>query len=59
MSEGTWYYCLRHHAVEPVEGCRAMDRLGPYPDRETAGRALELARERTEREDRRDEEWEG
>ncbi len=57
MSEGTWYYCLNHHAVEPVDGCRAMDRLGPYPDRETAARAVELARERTEREDRRDAEW--
>jgi hypothetical protein len=59
MSEGTWYYCLNHHAVEPVDGCRAMDRLGPYPDRETAARAVELARERTEREDRRDAEWDG
>ncbi|WP_214406791.1 hypothetical protein [Pseudonocardia lacus] len=58
MSEGTWFYCLRHETVEPVDGCRAADRLGPYPDRETASRALELARERTEREDRRDAEWE-
>lgn len=57
MSEGTWFYCLRHHAVEPVEGCRASDRLGPYPDRDTAARAVELARERTEQEDRRDAEW--
>ena len=59
MTEGNWYYCLNHHAVEPAEGCRAVDRLGPYPDRETAARAVELARERTEQEDRRDAEWNG
>jgi hypothetical protein len=46
MSEEEWYYCLKHGTVEPREGCRAADRLGPYPDRETAGRALEIARER-------------
>ncbi len=57
MSEGTWYYCLRHKVVEPAEACRAMDRMGPYPDRETAERAVELAGEVTEREDRRDAEW--
>ncbi len=57
MSEGTWYYCLNHKTVEPAEGCRAVDRLGPYPDRETAARAADLARERTEQEDRRDAEW--
>jgi hypothetical protein len=59
MSEGTWYYCLNHKTVEQAEGCRAVDRLGPYPDRETASRAVELARERTEQEDRRDAEWNG
>jgi len=59
MSEGTWYYCLNHKAVEPAEGCRAVDRLGPYPDKATAERAVELARERTEQEDKRDAEWNG
>lgn len=59
MSEGTWYYCLDHKAVEPAEGCRAIDRLGPYPDRETAAHAVELAHERTEQEDRKDAEWNG
>ena len=54
--ENEWYYCLKHNAVEPYEGCRSADRLGPYPDKETAGRALEIARERTEAEDRRDRE---
>ncbi|GAA1394788.1 hypothetical protein GCM10009613_43420 [Pseudonocardia kongjuensis] len=57
MSDEQWFYCLRHNTVEPLEGCRAADRLGPYPDRATAARALEIARERTEEEDRRDERW--
>lgn len=57
MTDEEWYYCLRHKTVEPREGCRAADRLGPYPDRETAGRALEIARERTEAADRADQEW--
>lgn len=52
-----WYFCLRHNEVEPADGCRAADRLGPYPDRETAAMALQLARERTEREDQADRDW--
>ncbi|MBC3191898.1 hypothetical protein H7X46_12575 [Pseudonocardia sp. C8] len=59
MSDDGWYFCLHHHAVEPTEGCRAQDRLGPYPDEATAARAVELARERTEQEDRRDADWDG
>ena len=58
MSDEQWFYCLKHAAVEPVEGCRAADRLGPYPDRESAERALEIARERTEAADQADREWE-
>lgn len=42
-----WFYCLKHHAVEGREGCRASDRLGPYDTREEAARALEIAAERT------------
>ncbi|WP_433272857.1 hypothetical protein ACQPZA_20655 [Pseudonocardia xinjiangensis] len=57
MSEAQWFYCLKHGTVEPAEGCRAADRLGPYPDRETASRALEIAHERTEAADRADREW--
>ena len=41
-----WYYCLKHHRVEPWDGCKAADRLGPYDTPEEAGRALELVRER-------------
>ncbi len=57
MSDEQWFYCLKHGTVEGPQGCRAADRLGPYPDRETAARALEIARERTEAADRADREW--
>ena len=57
MSDEQWYYNLKTGQVEGPEGARAADRLGPYPDRETAARALEIARERTEAADRSDEEW--
>jgi len=43
-----FYYCLNHHAVEEKVGCRAADRLGPYPTREEAERALEKVKERNE-----------
>ncbi|TCP48650.1 hypothetical protein EV191_110211 [Tamaricihabitans halophyticus] len=50
-----WYYCVRH--ARPERGdqlCKAIDRLGPYPDEETAWHALEIAKARTEVEDARD-----
>jgi hypothetical protein len=43
-----WFFCLAHHTVEPVEGCKAADRLGPYNTREEAERALEKVAERNE-----------
>ncbi|RJQ80288.1 hypothetical protein D5S17_07380 [Pseudonocardiaceae bacterium YIM PH 21723] len=49
-----WYFCLKHNTAEPGAGCRSVDRLGPYPDKATAERALEIARERTKAEDAKD-----
>ncbi len=46
-----WYYCVAHDTVEPKHGCRVTNRLGPYPTRAEAARALETV-------DRRNEEWE-
>ena len=54
MASGRWYFCLKHRQVEQEAGCRAADRLGPYPDRETAARALEIAEQRTEAADEAD-----
>lgn len=42
-----YYYCLKHHTVEGEEGCRAVDRMGPYDSAAQASRALEIAAERT------------
>ncbi|MEV0701330.1 hypothetical protein AB0I53_25945 [Saccharopolyspora sp. NPDC050389] len=57
MGRGSWYFCLTHRQVEPKAGCRAAERLGPYPDRETAARALEIAEERTKAADETDRRW--
>lgn len=58
MADEQWFYCFTHDTVEPLEGCRAADRLGPYPTRDMAARAVELAHERTAANDRADEAWE-
>jgi len=47
-TETEYWFCLTHHAVEGVEGCRNQDRLGPYPTYEAASRALEKVEERNE-----------
>jgi hypothetical protein len=46
--EQRFYYCLKHSTVEGAKGCKASDRLGPYPSREEASRALEKVRQRNE-----------
>jgi hypothetical protein len=57
MSEGPWFFCLRHHTVEPREGCAAKYRLGPYETREEAEHALASVAERNEQLDAEDREW--
>jgi hypothetical protein len=54
----SYYWCTDHHAVEDEHGCRAEVRLGPFPTREAAERALETVRERNEKADAEDREWE-
>lgn len=51
-----YYYCLTHRRVESEDGCKASDRLGPYDSEAEAGRAIEIAAERTEAWDN-DPEW--
>ncbi|MQA04244.1 MAG: hypothetical protein GEV07_16455 [Streptosporangiales bacterium] len=48
MDEQQWWYCLVHKAVEPAEGCRNADRLGPFATRAEAENALRLAEQRNE-----------
>jgi hypothetical protein len=51
----SWWFCLKHNTVEPEDGCPAKDRLGPYPSREEAARALETVHRRNEEWDAADE----
>lgn len=49
MADMQWWYCLEHKTVEPDDsGCKAVDRLGPYPDRDAATHALQRVAERNE-----------
>ena len=48
MSDGKYWFCLTHHAVEGEDGCRNQDRLGPYATAEEASRALDKVQERNE-----------
>ncbi|MFT4298998.1 MAG: hypothetical protein QM597_05120 [Aeromicrobium sp.] len=43
-----YFFCLKHHAVEGEQGCRAKDRLGPYDTETDAARALQKVAERNE-----------
>lgn len=43
-----FFFCLKHHTVEGEDGCKAADRLGPYPTEADAARALDKVRERNE-----------
>jgi hypothetical protein len=52
-----WYFCTKHNTVEHGDVCRAADRLGPYPDKETASHALEIAKARSEAWDKAEREW--
>lgn len=52
-----WYYCLRHRRVEPWNGCRNSDRLGPYPTEQEAEHALEKVSRRNDKWDEEDDLW--
>lgn len=61
MSEtaGDYFFCLTHREVERGAGCRAADRMGPYPTASAAEHWQESVAEHNEawdREDREDEE---
>ena len=54
-----WYYSLTSGRVVRANEAKAAERLGPYPDRASAERALETARARTEAADDADRRFEG
>ncbi|HYO31761.1 MAG TPA: hypothetical protein VES21_02855 [Nocardioidaceae bacterium] len=43
-----FYFCLKHRTVEGEDGCKAADRLGPYPSRDEAETALDKVQQRNE-----------
>jgi hypothetical protein len=53
-----WWFCLKHMAVEPEQGCPNKDRMGPYETRQAAADALATAADRNERWKGEDEAWE-
>ncbi len=55
-NDSEYWFCLKHHAVEPTAGCKANDRLGPYATYAEASLALEKVAERNKAWDE-DPEW--
>jgi len=50
-----WWYSLKYHTVEDDDGpTPGKDRLGPFPTREAAARALETVQERNKEWDAKD-----
>ena len=59
MADAPWFFCLKHEAVEPKDGCAERHRLGPYETHGEAERAIESLAEREERLTAEDREWRG
>ncbi|MDV2475185.1 hypothetical protein ACFWDA_12450 [Rhodococcus zopfii] len=59
MSDDGWYYDVSTGEVSQGKDPSALNRMGPYPDRATAERALEIAAERNKAADDADDEWNG
>lgn len=47
-AENEYYYCMDHKAVEPWDGCRSGNRLGPYHTRDEAQQAMATVAQRNE-----------
>ncbi|MFC6152131.1 hypothetical protein [Nocardioides yefusunii] len=43
-----FWWCFKHEAVEPRNGCKNADRFGPYASEAEAARALEIVAERND-----------
>lgn len=52
-----WYYDVRTKTVSQGKESGALDRMGPYPDRESAERAIQIAAERNKAADKADDDW--
>jgi len=56
-SDTQWYYCTADGSVRQGKESRGLDRMGPYPDAETARNALAIAKSRNDAADAADREW--
>ncbi len=52
-----WYYDISSKTVSQGKESGALDRMGPYPDRQTAERAISIAEERNKAADKADDDW--
>ena len=57
--EGTFWFCLDHHVVEPFDGCGSDNRIGPFDTEPEAARALQTIADREKRYDAEDSAWNG
>lgn len=53
-----WYYCIEHKTVEPKFGCQITSRIGPFPTREEAAKALDKVEERNREWEEAERDWE-
>ena len=56
---GTFWFCQKHHAVEPFDGCGSHQRIGPFDTEAEAASALDTIAERERRYDAEDAAWDG
>ena len=56
---GPWFFCLKHHTVEPGTAAPSATGSGPYETREEAEHALQSVAEREEKLTAEDRAWEG
>ncbi|WP_072688446.1 hypothetical protein [Rhodococcus marinonascens] len=52
-----WYYDIENGTVTQGKAASSLSRMGPYPDRDSAEAALQIAAERNKAADRADKEW--
>jgi hypothetical protein len=55
--EGTYWYCLTHHRVEPFASVDSRNRIGPFDNEEAAAHALQIIAEREKRYAAEDAAW--
>lgn len=55
--DGSFWYCVRHRRVEPYQGCKNADRIGPFQTETEAAHALETIAEREELYETEDSRW--